>query len=246
VAKQIAKCKPRGWQPGSRKRAASKRERRLHHKRKRTRRWRQFLHAVIQRMVDTRVEKGIGTIVLGDLKGIQQQGNGETRLYSRVSHLKLHTWPFGTFVQLLAHKAKLAGTTIVQVSERDTSRTCSGCGCLNANSRVHRGLYVCSEWGAPINTDVNGAMNRLYKYLQGLDDSDESSTGVPVRVGTRPVRPCTALVLSDKDRVPYRTVQGQGNLPTIWPEPLVNRYDWGEPSPIVRVAGSAPAGNTCH
>lgn len=67
----------------------------------------------------------------------------------------------------------------------------------------------------------------LYKYLQGLDSSDELGTGVSVRVG---------------------------ELPTIWPEPLVNRYDWGEPSPIacaerrrsVRVVGSVPAGVFCH
>ncbi len=244
VAKEIAKCKPMGWLPGSRKRAASKRERRWHHRR--TQRRRQFLHAVTRRIVDTCVEKGIGTIVLGDLKGIRQQRNGGARNHGRAGNLKLHTWPFDTFVQLLAYKANLAGITIVQLSERNTSRTCSVCGCLNANNRVHRGLYVCSECGATINADVNGAVNILHKYLQGLDDPDESSTGVPVRVGPRPVRqgqgtcpvrPCTVL---------YRRVQGQGDLPTIWPEPLVNRYDWGEPSPIVRVAGSVPAGNTCH
>jgi hypothetical protein len=72
-------------------------------------------------------------------------------------------------------------------------------------------------------------VNMLHKYLQGLDDSDKSSTGVPVRVGTCPVR----------------QVQGD-HLPAIWPEPLVNRYDWGEPSPIVRVAGSVPAGVSCY
>jgi putative transposase len=171
-------------------------------------------------MVDTCVEKRIGTIVLGDLKGIREQGNGEVRNHGKAGNLKLHAWPFDTFVQMLAYKANLAGITIVQVSERDTSRRCSGCGCVNANSRVHRGLYICLECGAIINADVNGAVNMLYKYLQGLDDSDESSTGVPVRVGD--------------------------HLPAIWPEPLVNRYDWGEPSPIVRVAGSVPAGNTCH
>ena len=225
-AKQIAKCKPRGWLPGSRKRAASKRERRLHHKR--TQRRRQILHAVTRRIVDTCVEKGIDTIVLGNLKGTRQQGNGEARNHGKAGNLKLHAWPFNTFVQLLAYKANLAGITIVLVSERDTSRTCSGCGCLNANSRVHRGLYICLECGASINADVNGAVNILHKYLQGLDDSDESSTGVPVRVGPCPVP------------------TAQGDVPTIWPEPSVNRYDWGEPSPIVRVAGSVPAGVSCH
>jgi len=212
-AKDIAKCKPADWRPGSRKKAASKRERRLH--RKRTQRRRQFLYAVTRRIVDTCVEKGIGTIVLGDLKGIRQQEGRESRNHGKAGNLKLHAWPFDTFAQTLAYKAKLAGITIVQLSERNTSRTCSVCGCVDANSRVRRGLYICSECGTTINADVNGAVNILHKYLQGL--GSRRSTGVPVRVG---------------------------DLPTIWPEPLVNRYDWGEPSPIVRVAGSVPAGNT--
>ncbi len=227
-AREIARCKPAGWRPGSRKKSASKRERKLHGKR--TQRRRQFLHAVTRRIVDTCAEKGVGVIVLGDLKGIRQQVNGESRNHGKAGNLKLHAWPFDTFVQMLAYKANLAGITIVQVSERDTSRTCSVCGCLNPNARVHRGLYVCSECGATLNADVNGAVNILHKYLQGL----EKSTGVPVRVGT-PSPPFGGLS-------PHRRDGGS----TIWPEPLVNRYDWGEPSPIVRVAGSVPAENTCH
>jgi putative transposase len=217
-AKEIARCKPAGWRPGSRKRTASERERRLHQKRTQSRR--QFLHAVTRHIVDTCVEKGVGIIVLGDLKGIRRQANGEARSHGKAGNLKLHTWPFDTFAQMLGYKAKLAGITTVQVSERHTSQTCSVCGGLAANSRVHRGLYVCAECGATVNADINGAINILHKYLHGLD----KSTGVPVRVGS-------------------------SLLPTIWPEPSVNRYDWGKPNPLacaersrsVRVAGSALA-----
>ena len=214
-AKEIARCKPANWQPGSRKKAASKRERGLH--RKRTHRRQQLLHAVTRRIVDTCVEKRIGTIVLGDLSGIRQQSNGEARNQGKAVNLKLHAWPFDAFAQMLRYKAKLAGITTVQLSERNTSRTCSVCGCVDANSRVHRGLYVCPECGAVVNADVNGAVNILHKYLRSLDPLDEA--GVPVRVG---------------------------DLPTIWPEPSVNRYDWGKPSPIVHVVGSAPAASVCH
>jgi len=198
-AKEIAKCKPSGWQPGSRKKVASKRERRL--QRKRNQRRRQFLHTVTKRIVDTCIQREIGTIVLGDLKGIRQDANGEVRNHGKAGNFKLHAWPFDRFTQMLAYKAKLAGITIVKVGERNTSRTCSVCGCLNANRRVHRGLYVCRECGTTINADINGAVNLLHRYLHRLD----KSTGVPVRVG---------------------------NLPTIWPEPSVNRYDWGKPNPL--------------
>ncbi|MBU1749877.1 MAG: transposase [Chloroflexi bacterium] len=220
-AKEIAKCKPADWRPGSRKKAASERERKLH--RKRTQRRRQFLHAATRHIVNTCIEKGIGTIVLGDLKGIRQQASGESRNHGKVGNLKLHAWPFDTFVQMLTYKAKLAGITIIRVSERNTSRTCSICGYLNANSRVHRGLYICSECGATINADVNGAVNILHKYLQGLEkastvNSAKPSTGVSVRVG---------------------------DLPTVWPEPLVNRYDWGKPNPFWPRGGERPGGTAC-
>ncbi|HEC33259.1 MAG TPA: hypothetical protein ENI37_00900 [Chloroflexi bacterium] len=78
--------------------------------------------------------------------------DGTNGLYSRYGtdvHSNTHPWPFDTFVQMLAYKANLAGITTVPVSERNTGRTCSVCGCLNANSCVHRGLYLCSEWGKP-------------------------------------------------------------------------------------------------
>jgi len=207
-AKEIAKCKPSGWQPGCRKKAASKRERRLH--RKRTQRRRQCLHAITRHIVDTCIEKRVGTIVLGDLRGVREQADGTPRNIGRAGNLKLHAWPFDTFAQMLRYKAKLAGVTVVQVSERNTSRRCSACGCLNAHSRVHRGLYACSECGATINADINGAVNLLRKYLQGR----VNRTGVSVRVG---------------------------ELPTIWPEPSVNRYYYREPNPLVHVAGSVPA-----
>ena len=150
--------------------------------RKRTQRRKQFLYAVTRHIVDTCVEKRVGVIVLGDLKGIRQQANGEARNYGRVGNLKLHAWPFNTFAQMLCYKARLAGITVVQVSERNTSRMCCACGYLNANSRVHRGLYIRAECAASLNAYINGAINILRKYLQRLDES----TGVPVRVGKLP------------------------------------------------------------
>lgn len=217
LAKEIAKCKPSGWKPGSRKKAASRQERKLHQTRARRRK--QFLHTVTRHIVDNGIEKGIGTIVLGDLKGIREHADGKDRNWGRAGNLKLHTWPFNTFAQMLAYKEKLAGITPIRRSEPNTSRMCSACGHLDASSRVYRGLYLCSECDATINADINGAVNILHKYLQGLDGSAEPSTGVPVRVG---------------------------DLPTIWPEPLVNRYDWDNPNPLVRVAGSVLAGKTCR
>uniref|UniRef100_UPI003742FF9D zinc ribbon domain-containing protein n=1 Tax=Halopenitus persicus TaxID=1048396 RepID=UPI003742FF9D len=49
--------------------------------------------------------------------------------------------------------------TVEEVSERDTSKSCSCCGRKRDGNRVERGLYVCDECGTTANADVNGAEN---------------------------------------------------------------------------------------
>lgn len=68
---------------------------------------------------------------------------------------------------MLDHKAKSGGMTVVRVSERDTSKTCSVCGTENETQRVERGLYDC-EWGAVANAGMNGVENIRKKVLQSL------------------------------------------------------------------------------
>jgi putative transposase len=51
------------------------------------------------------------------------------------------------------------GIEVVEVSERNTSKTCCVCGKEDKSQRVERGLYVCEDHGDAFNTDVNGAEN---------------------------------------------------------------------------------------
>ena len=53
----------------------------------------------------------------------------------------------------------MKGITVEEVSERDTSKSCSCCGRKRDANRVERGLYVCVECGTVANADVNGAEN---------------------------------------------------------------------------------------
>jgi IS605 OrfB family transposase len=154
---------------------------------------------------------------MGDLKGIRQQANGDAVNHGKAGNLRLHAWPFNTLAEVLAYKARLAGIQLIKIGERNTSRKCSRCGAVGRAARRYRGLYVCPACNATINADVNGAVNILRKYLHGLDN--QWSTGVPVR---------------------------EGDLPSIWPEPLVNRYDWRKPNPLVRVVASASAAQACR
>ena len=67
------------------------------------------------------------------------------------------------FSNILEYKAKGEGIEVVEVSERDTSKTCCVCGREDESQRVERGLYVCEEHGDgngdAFNADVNGAEN---------------------------------------------------------------------------------------
>ncbi|WEL30168.1 Transposase [Haloferax volcanii] len=70
------------------------------------------------------------------------------------------------FTSMLEYKAEMEGITVEQVSERETSKSCSCCARKRKSNRVERGLYVCDECGAGGNADVNGAENIRQKVLR--------------------------------------------------------------------------------
>jgi len=97
---------------------------------------------------------------VGDLSGIREdEENGESKNWGKHGNLDLHSWAFDRFTGLLEYKAEMEGITFEQVSERDTSKSCSCCGRKHEANRVERGLYVCDECGTVANADVNGAEN---------------------------------------------------------------------------------------
>lgn len=66
---------------------------------------------------------------------------------------------FDRFTDILTYKAKVMGIEAVEVSVRDTSKTCCVCGKKDDSQRVERGLYVREDCDAVFNADVNGAEN---------------------------------------------------------------------------------------
>ena len=78
---------------------------------------------------------------------------------------------------LLTYKAEMEGITVEEVSERDTSKSCSCCGRTRKTNHVERGLYVCDECGTVANADVNGAENIRQKVSPSpaTDGGDRSN-----------------------------------------------------------------------
>lgn len=137
--------------------------------RKRTDRRTHFLHTLSKAIVAECVERGVGTIAVGDLSGIREDDEtGDAHNWGDHGNLDLHGWAFDRFTSLLEYKAEAEGITVEQVSERGTSKSCSVCGHTDENQRVERGLYVCDECGAVANADTNGAENIRQKVLPNL------------------------------------------------------------------------------
>jgi len=116
-------------------------------------------------IVEECVERGVGTLVVGDLGGIREDDeSSEPRNWGDHGNLDLHGWAFDRFTTLLDYKAEVEGIDVELVSERDTSKSCSACGHTDKNQRVERGLYVCEKCGTVANADVNGAENIRQRY----------------------------------------------------------------------------------
>ncbi len=99
--------------------------------------------------------KGIGTIVLGDLTGIRKGID-----YGKSANQRLHQWAFSKITSLITYKAKVLGIKVVGIDEAYTSQTCPSCG--NRKKPSNRN-YTC-KCGFEYHRDGVGAINILRKY----------------------------------------------------------------------------------
>jgi putative transposase len=164
-SKRIARCDDSDSEQTTR--LNQKRSRRTH-----------YFHTLSKYIVQRCVEEDVGTIVVGDLSGIREDNeNGEAKNWGKHGNLDLHSWAFDRFSDLLEYKAEMEGITVENVSERDTSKSCSCCGRKRDANRVERGLYVCDECDMVANADVNGAENIRQKVSPSpaTDGGDRSN-----------------------------------------------------------------------
>ena len=113
-------------------------------------------------------DKGIGTIVLGDLTGIRDNIN-----YGKCANQRLHQWAFGKITSLITYKSKVLGIKVVQIDEAYTSQTCPACG--NRKKPNNRD-YAC-KCGFRYHRDGVGAINIFRKYQGCLGDPVVAAMG---------------------------------------------------------------------
>ena len=145
-----------------------------------------FLHTLSKDFITECADRGVGTLVVGDLSDIRSEENGDAKNWGRHGNLDLHGWAFDRFVNMLEYKGEERGIEVVTKSERNTSKTCSVCGDCRRSNRVQRGLYVCTLCGFVGNADCNGAENIRWKVLPNPDPmGQDRDTGWLAQPGVR-------------------------------------------------------------
>jgi len=115
-----------------------------------------ILHKISRQVVE-KAEQTDSLIVLGDLKGIRNSAKEKGRMFRRI----VSNMPYLRLTQYVEYKAKEKGIKVVRISERNSSITCSRCGCADKGNRKSQGLFRCKPCRFEINADVNGVRNIL-------------------------------------------------------------------------------------
>ena len=145
-----------------------------------------YIHKASRKIIDLALQHNCNTIVIGDIEGIKQEN--DIKSFVNMPHQKL--------VDKIEYKAKLVGLKVVYVKENYTSG-CSALDLENINKtnydksrRIVRGLFR-SNKGILVNSDVNGSLNILRKYvkdkcipklIQSVMDNGVLNTPLRIRV----------------------------------------------------------------
>jgi IS605 OrfB family transposase len=156
------------------------------------RRVHQAHHEAARQVIAFAVQRRIGTLVVGDPKGITDRDTG------RVQNWRLRQWRRTHLLQALQDKAELAGMVVRLVDERATSSTCPACRQRVAKP-TGRGFH-CRHCGLQGHRDLVGAANIAAKAGGG-----PTSVGLPTlvehrRAGILPARRDRRRHLHDTQR----------------------------------------------
>ncbi len=86
---------------------------------------------------------------------------------------------WGKFANILAYKAENAGSKVVFVNPKNTSKECSGCGQL-VEKTLWKRQHNCPACGLSIDRDLNAAINILMRATVGTTGSNACEDGAIV------------------------------------------------------------------
>ncbi len=124
----------------------------------------QATHEGARAVVDFAVENRIGTLVVGDPRGLLKKDSGHRQ------NLAVNNWRPGQAIAALSDKAAAAGIVVELVDERGTSSTCPTCRSKVAKPKG-RG-FACAACGLVAHRDVVGATNIASRGTRGGEPFD--------------------------------------------------------------------------
>ncbi|HEY7415934.1 MAG TPA: transposase, partial [Ktedonobacteraceae bacterium] len=125
---------------------------------------RDCLHKASHLIADKLVER---TVVIGDLSQRQMVMKAHEAHQKAMHRAVYNDWGVYTLIQMLTYKCPLAGKDLIRIDERDTSKTCSGCG-QKQPMPLYKRTYRCETCGLMIDRDENSAVNILRRFLARL------------------------------------------------------------------------------
>lgn len=117
---------------------------------------RDILHKQTTGLVSTLYERGVQTLVIGDVRDIRQHVD-----YGSYANQRIHQMVTGRVRWMLTYKAKAMSMDVVLQDEKYTSQTCPACG---KRHKPNGRQYVC-KCGFRYHRDAVGAWNIRQKYL---------------------------------------------------------------------------------
>lgn len=126
------------------------------------------LHKGTTKLIQTLHERGVGRVVIGDVKGIRKDLDCGAK-----TNQKLHQWSHGKTRFYLTYKAEMRGMSVSLQEESYTSQECPSCG---ARLKTKTRDYHCKDCGYRCHRDAVGSWNIRKKYLGLLG----TPPGIPV------------------------------------------------------------------
>jgi IS605 OrfB family transposase len=164
-ARAVSRRAPKRGQAGSRRwRRYRAKTRRLEERHRR--RVAQANHEAARAVVDFAVKEGIGTLVVGDPRGLLAKNAGKRQ------NLAVNNWRPGQLIGALSDKASQAGIDVELVDERGTSSTCPNCQKRVAKPKGRR--FFCPTCRLVAHRDVVGAVNIAPRGSRGGGTFDPS------------------------------------------------------------------------
>ena len=108
----------------------------------------------------------------------KKKNNGSSRTNKAkktLNHSLQNTGSMSRFTEFLTYKAKKVGKRVIEISERNTTKTCSKCG--KKEKRKLSDRVIQCNCGNTMDRDLNSAVNILlkflwYKYIKGHKNID--------------------------------------------------------------------------